>query len=239
MKSGRIIKCDQGDSTWLHERVGRVTASRITDVVSKLKNGKPSAARETYKMELLTEVLTGQTAEHFVTAAMQHGIETEPLARSMYEIEKNVSVERIGMVIHPKIERASASPDGLVGDWGLVEFKCPQTATHLRYFIDGVVPEDYKAQMSWQLACTGRSWVDFCSYDSRLPADFGLFIKRFERDEEAICQMEKEVETFIAELNAMCEKLLKGRPAPTAENPAAPGPPKAILPDWQPVSDSK
>jgi putative phage-type endonuclease len=232
--------CDQNSPEWLTLRIGQVTASRVKDVVAKLKKGGESAARASYKLELLAEVLTGRATDHYVSQAMDFGKENEPLARTMYELQNSVDVVRVGYVRHASIPRSGCSPDGLVGDEGLVEFKVPNTTTHLEYLQADVVPEEYRPQMMWQMACTGRLWCDFVSYDPRLPADFGLFIKRFERDEEAICQMEKEVETFIAELNAMCEKLLAGRTAPTATpSVTAPGVPRAIIPDWQPVSDSK
>jgi putative phage-type endonuclease len=225
MNSGRIIQCVQGDPTWLHERTGRVTASRVADVVTKLKNGKYSAARETYKMELLTEVLTGRAAEHYVSAEMQFGIENESLARTSFEIDRDVDVKLVGLVIHPTIERASASPDGYVGESGLVEFKCPNTSTHLRYLIDGEIPEDYKFQMLWQMACTGREYCDWVSYDPRLPQDFALFVKRLHRDDAVIAEMEREVQQFVGELNSLCEKLL------ASKKPAGPGPEAAQIPD--------
>lgn len=229
MRTGRIIQCVQGDPTWLQERCGRVTASRVGDVVKKLKNGNSSAARETYKMELLTEILTGNTFDHYVTAEMQWGIETEPLARTAYEIERNIEVERVGLFVHPAIDRAAASPDGLVGDDGIVEFKCPNTVTHLGYIVEDVLPEQYIPQIMWQLACTGRKWADYCSYDPRLPQEFCLFIKRLQRDDKVIAEMEREVEKFIAEVNEMAAKLLKHK------KEAGHGPPRAEIPNWQPT----
>ena len=232
------LQIDQQSPEWLHARCGCVTASRVADAIAKLKNGKPTAARETYMMELLAETVTGSAAEHYVSAPMMHGIETEPLARNMYEIERGIEIERVGFVLHPKIKRTGASPDGLIGDDGILEIKCPQTTTHLGYFIEGVMPEKYIPQVTWQLACTGRKFCDFVSYDPRLPADFGLFIVRFERNDKEIEEMECEVTKFREELDALAAKLLKNRPAPIAETTAAPGPPKAIIPEWQPVNDS-
>ena len=203
------LSVQQNTPEWVVARIGHVTASRVADVVAKLKSGKESAARSSYKLELLTETLTGRAAEHYVSREMDFGTENEPLARTCYELKLGVEVERVGYVLHPKIPRSGCSPDGLVGDEGLVEFKVPNTTTHLQYFIDGVVPDDYKPQMNWQMACTGRKWVDFVSYDPRLPEEFGLFIVRFERDDKVIGEMEREVECFIKELNAMAEKLLE------------------------------
>ena len=194
--------------------------------MAKLKNGKESAARASYKMELLSEILTGRATEHYVSTAMDFGSENEPLARSCYEISTGIEVERIGYVRHPSIPRCGASPDGLVGDDGLLEIKVPNTTTHLEYLIDGTVPLDYMPQMFWQMACSGRQWVDFISYDPRLPSEYGLFIVRLERDDEIIKAMEAEVAQFIGELNAMAEKLL----ALKKEQPVLPGPPKAEIP---------
>lgn len=230
MSGGRVIECMQGDATWLHERTGRVTASRIADVMATTKKGSESAKRSGYKMELLTEIITGNAADHYVSPAMDWGITQEPLARATYELGMGVEVERVGMVIHPLIDRASASPDGYVGTDGLVEFKCPNTATHLGYLIEGEVPSEYVPQMLFQMACTGRSWCDFCSYDSRLPDEFAMFTRRLDRDDEIIAEMENEVMRFIAELNAMADKLLKGRTVQRQEpGPMAPVP--AVIPD--------
>ena len=226
---------DQNSPEWLTLRIGQVTASRVKDVVAKLKNGKESAARASYRMELLSEVITGRATEHYVSQAMDFGKENEPLARTMYEMARGVEVERVGYVRHVSIPRGGCSPDGLVGDDGLVEFKVPNTTTHLEYLIADVVPADYKPQMMWQMACTGRLWCDFVSYDPRLPEDFALFVKRFERDDNAIGDMEREVECFIRELNQMCESLLKNKRTPSSF--AGSGPEAAELPQvasWLP-----
>lgn len=235
----KIIPCVQGDITWFHERTGRVTASRVRDVMAKTKNGE-SAKRQTYKMELLAEIVTGRAAEHYVSPAMDWGLEQEPLARAMYEMVKEVEVERIGMVVHETINRFSASPDGLVGEDGLVEFKCPTTKTHLGYLLDGVVPAEYIPQMMAQMACTGRSWTDFCSYDSRLPEEFGLFVVRLNRDDAEITRMEAEVVKFIGEVNEMAERLLKHKgdgieDALKASLKRGPAPPRAEIPDLEEV----
>lgn len=219
------IDIEQNTPEWLALRTGAVTASRVKDVMAKLKNGGESAARASYKLELLTEVLTGRAAEHYVSQPMEFGIENEPLARTAYEIAQDVEVERIGYVKHPTIPRSGCSPDGLLGDDGLVEIKVPNTTTHLKYLIADAVPDEYIPQIMWQLACSGRQWCEFVSYDPRLPQDFSLFVKRLPRDEKLIASMEFEVVQFIEELNAMCEKLLKNKRA------AGPGPEVAALPD--------
>jgi YqaJ-like viral recombinase domain len=225
-----FLNVQQNTPEWIVARIGNVTASRVKDVVAKLKSGKESAARASYRLELLTEVLTGRAADHYVSREMDFGTENEPLARTCYELREGVEVERVGYVMHPSIPRSGASPDGLVGEDGLVEFKVPNTTTHLEYLIEGVVPDDYIPQMMWQLACTGRKWVDFVSYDPRLPEEFGLFIVRFTPTDDAIGKMEREVECFIKELNAMCEKLLKGRPIPTPQAMIESTVPRAEIP---------
>ena len=224
------LNIQQGSPEWLVERIGCVTASRVKDVVSKTKKGEPSAARASYRLELLTEIITGRAAEHFVSREMDFGTENESLAREVYALNRGVEVERIGYVRHPGIPRSGASPDGLIGENGLVEIKVPNTTTHLEYLLEGKVPSEYKPQMFWQMACSQRDWCDFVSYDPRLPEEFGLFIIRLERDEKVITNMEAEVETFIAELNEMAEKLLKLR------KEAGPGPVKAEIPAWGTVN---
>jgi len=225
------LRIEQHSAEWFQERLGRVTASRVSDALSLLKNGSSSQAREKYKMELVTEIITGSPVEHYVSPAMDWGVSNEPLARTAYEMETDADCERIGLVIHPEINRAAASPDGLVGDDGLVEIKCPTTMTHLSYLRDGIAPDQYIHQMMWQMACTGRKWCDFFSYDLRLPEDFRTFRIRVHRDDSFIGQMEKGVEQFIVELNALCEQLLKGRKAPKTDIQAAgPGPERAVIP---------
>jgi len=199
----------QNTPEWLQIRCGCVTASRIADVVLKQKNGKYYAARKTYMVDLLAETLTGRATEQYVSAPMMFGLENENLAVANYEFATGVDAEKIGYISHPSIQRAGASPDRLVGDGGLLECKVPNTTTHLEYFEAGVPPEEYIPQMAWQLACSGRKWVDFCSYDPRLPEEFGLFIVRYHRDDAFIAQMEEEVLKFRAELNTMAERLLK------------------------------
>lgn len=201
------LRIEQGSSEWLHARCGCVTASRIADVITKLKKGGYCAGRKAYKYEVLTEILTGSTFPHFVSPEMQFGTESEPLARTAYEMAKEVEVEKIGYVKHLTIARAGASPDGLVGDDGLVEIKVPKSSTHLEYMLSGEIPTEYAAQMMWQMACSGRQWVDFVSHDPWLPQEFGLFIKRLHRNDEIIAGMEAEVRLFLAEVEGMIDRL--------------------------------
>lgn len=223
------LNLQQGSAEWLQERCGCVTASSICYIVTGEAKGKNSNSRLKYKLQLLSEIITGRSTEHYVSVAMDWGTENEPLARTSYEMASGVDVEQIGYVRHPSIPRSGCSPDGLVGDDGLVEIKCPNTTTHLQYLLAEVVPGDYKPQMFWQMACTGRQWCDFVSYDPRLPSDFGLFIIRLQRDEKVIAEMEAEVTRFIAEVNEMAAKLLKHK------KEAGPAPPRAEIPNWQPT----
>jgi putative phage-type endonuclease len=191
----------QGSPEWRAARCGKVTASRMAELVAKLKTGKPANSREDYLYELVAERLTGQPLDFFQTKDMQWGTEKEPLARQAYEQRHFVEVEQIAMVMHPVIENAGASPDGLVEDDGLIEIKCPRTKTHLMTLRSKQAPAQYIPQMQWQMACTGRQWCDFVSYDPRLPEHLQLFIVRVQRDQALIEQYEQEVIQFLVEVN--------------------------------------
>jgi putative phage-type endonuclease len=197
----------QGSPEWIAARVGKVTASRMADVVSKTKAGKYTAAREEYLAELVTEILTGKPVEFFQTKDMQWGIEQEPHARAAYEADRLIQVELIGIVDHPFIERAAASPDGLVEDDGLIEIKCPKTKTHIQTLMCGAPPEQYLPQMQWQMACTGRIWCDFVSFDPRLPKKYQLFTQRVFRDQQVINQYEDEVRRLLQEVDSIINQL--------------------------------
>lgn len=186
----------QGSVEWHAIRCGRVTASRVADVVAKTKTGW-GASRANYAAELIAERLTGRTAEGFTNAAMAWGTEQEPAARTAYEFYWNVDVVQVGFVVHPSIADSGASPDGLVGDDGLIEVKCPNTATHIDTLINQTVPAKYVTQMMWQMACTGRRWCDFVSYDPRLPESMQMFVKRVHRDDNVIAELESEVVRFL------------------------------------------
>jgi putative phage-type endonuclease len=203
-----IEMMDQGSESWFQVRIGKVTASRVADVLAKTKTGY-SATRDNYMAQLVCERLTGQKGESFTNAAMQHGTDTEPLARAAYEALQDVLVDEVGFVPHPSIIMAGASPDGLVGEDGLLEIKCPNTATHIETLISKVVPGKYNTQMQFQMACTGRQWCDFVSFDNRLPEMFQLFVTRVPRDEVFIRLIESEIVQFIAELDDKINKLMK------------------------------
>ena len=203
-----IEMMDQGSDEWFAIRIGKVTASRVADIIAKTKSGY-STSRDNYMAQLVCERLTGQKGESFTNAAMQHGTETEPLARAAYEALKDVLVDEVGFVPHPTIKMAGASPDGLVGDDGLLEIKCPNTATHIDTLLNQSVPTKYFTQMQFQMACTGREWCDFVSFDNRLPEELQLFVKRVPRDDVYIRLIEAEIVQFIAELDDKINKLMK------------------------------
>lgn len=182
-----------------HEaRRGKVTASRVADATARTKTGW-GASRHNYMAELVAERLTGTTADSFQSAAMQWGIENEPKARAAYEFYYQ-DVNDAEFVDHPRIDMAGASPDGLVGDDGLVEIKCPNTATHIETLLGSPIDRKYIVQMQWQMACTGRKWCDFVSYDPRLPEEMALHVLRAHRDDKHIGQLEADIETFLEEL---------------------------------------
>ena len=188
-------------------RLGKVTASRVADVaMARTKTGY-GASRANYAAQLIAERLTGVAAESYTNAAMQHGTDTEPEARSAYEFYHGVTVEQVAFVPHPSIADAGCSPDGSVGGDGLVEIKCPQTATHLETLLGQSVPGKYEAQMQFQMACSDRSWCDFVSYDPRMPESMRLFVKRIHRDEQRITELETEVAAFLSELSAKIVQL--------------------------------
>jgi len=196
----------QGSDEWKALRLGKVTASRVSDVVARTKTGY-GAGRANYMAQLIAERLTGTPAESYTNAAMQHGTETEPEARSAYEFYQGVNVKEVAFVPHPKIDQAGCSPDGLVGDDGLVEIKCPNTATHLETLLGQAVPSKYDAQMQFQMACTDRQWCDFVSYDPRMPENMRLFIKRVVRDDKRIAELESEIAAFLLEMAVKLSEL--------------------------------
>ena len=198
---------EQGSAEWLQERCGKVTASRIADLMARTKSGY-STSRANYAAQLIAERLTGCVAPSFTNAAMIHGTETEPEARRAYEFFVDRDVQQVGFIPHPAIEMAGASPDGLVGDDGLLELKCPLTATHIDTLRNGSIPDKYIKQMQFQMACTGREWCDFASYDPRMPERMRLYVKRVARDAEAIAEIEAEVTAFLAEIDETVGKLL-------------------------------
>lgn len=199
----------QGTPEWFAARAGKVTASRVADIMRRTKSGY-STSRANYAAELLVERLTGQCEPSYTSPAMQWGKDQEPFARQAYSALHDVEVYEVGFVDHPEVAMSGASPDGYVGECGLVEIKCPLTATHLDTLLNGTINPDYVTQVQWQLACTGREWCDFVSFDPRLPEELRLYVHRIPRDGSRIIEMETEVTDFVRALDAQVE-LLRNR----------------------------
>jgi len=199
---------EQRTEEWFAARCGKVTASRVADIIAKTKTGY-STSRDNYLAQLVCERMTGKPAESYSNSAMQWGTDQEPFARAAYEAAKDVLVDELGFAVHPTISMAGASPDGLVGEFGLVEIKCPNTATHIDTLLTQTVPTKYITQMQWQMACTQRQWCDYCSFDPRMDEGLQLFIKRVEYDPIYVSQLEKEVINFLMDVEDKIQKLNK------------------------------
>jgi len=197
---------EQRSDEWFAARLGCVTASRTADVMAKTKSGY-GAGRANYMAQLITERLTGRASERFSSAAMQWGTDTEPQARAAYELMTGRDVIEVGFIKHPTINGLGASPDGLVGDNGLIEIKCPNTATHIETLLAEKVPSKYITQMHVQMICTGRDWCDFVSFDPRLPGDMSFWMQRVHRDPDLCKEIETEVATFLQDLTDKLGKL--------------------------------
>ena len=198
----------QGSDEWFAARLGKVTASRISDCVAKTAKGAWGATRSTYMGELIVERLTGERGNTFTNQAMEWGTAKEPEARAAYEFRYDASVVEVGFVEHPLIPMAGASPDGLQGDNGLIEIKCPfNSKAHIETLLRQAPPPEYLDQMQWQLACTDRQWVDFISFDPRMPESMSLYVHRVQRDSKRIAELETMVREFLAELDAKVAEL--------------------------------
>jgi len=197
----------QGTPEWLELRAGRFTASRIVDVMAKTKKGA-SASRKNYLAELLVERMTGQPTRGFISPAMQWGTDNEPEARAMYELKTGLEVVEVGLVIHDDYDFMASSPDGLIGDDGGVEIKCPNTATHIETLRARKVPTKYYAQIQWNMHCTGRTWWDFVSYDPRLiNPRLTMYTERVDRDNAWIDDAVAEVIEAEADLVALIAEM--------------------------------
>lgn len=197
---------EQQTEAWQSARCGKVTASNLHKVLAKTKTGY-GADRAHYMTQLVLERITGTRAEGYTNAAMQWGIEQEPFARAAYEAYRGVMVEEVGFMSHPTIEMAGASPDGLVGADGMVEIKCPESATFLDMLLCNTVPGKYYAQMQWQMRCAGRRWCDYVVYDSRFPDKLQMVIVRVNADDEWVQNAETEVIKFLAEVDEKVQVL--------------------------------
>ena len=196
----------QQTEEWYQARIGRVTASRVADLMAKTKSG-PSASRENYMAQLICERLTGARTEGFTSAAMMHGVDTEPQARMAYELMTGEAVVETGFTPHPTIAGFGASPDGLVGSDGLIEIKCPNSATHIETLLDGKVPSKYMIQMQVQMMCCGREWCDFVSFDPRMPGDMNFWMQRVFADPVMQENIKAEVIKFLGDLDMKLQQL--------------------------------
>jgi hypothetical protein len=195
---------DPGSTAWIEQRLGKVTASRMADVVAKLKSGAPAKQRQNYQLELLAERLTGLATEHYVSREMLYGLEMEAAGVAAYEFQFDVATEPCGFIEHPRLPGSGATPDRrVIGDNGLLEIKVPKTTTFLGAFLSAVPDDAYLAQATWQMACAEAAWCDLVYFDPRMPIDLQLRHWRVERDESVIAKMETEVIQFLGELNEL------------------------------------
>ncbi len=201
----KIVNCQQHSDEWFKARLGKATASRFSDILAEIKSGE-AASRRNYRAQLICEILTGSWEKIYETHEMREGTENEPLARVEYEMATGFTVHEIGFCLHDSLD-AGCSPDGLIGDDGLIQIKCPNTANHLETLIDDEVPSKYMAQIQGEMWVTGRQWSDFVSYDPRLPANLQLVIKRVPRDEVYIKRLENKLISFLKELHEEVNKL--------------------------------
>lgn len=208
-----FLDIEQGSDEWRDARRGRATASRVSDIIAKAKSGGFRASRENYMAELICERLTGKTAETFQSASMRRGSEIEAEARALYAMMIDEPVRKIGFVLHARMPMAGASPDGYVGEDGEVQFKVPDSATHIATLLGAAVDGGYQTQMQWGLACSGRQWCDWVSYDPRLPPEMQFFKTRFYRDPRRVVELEQEVEAFLAEVGSRISRLREKYPS--------------------------
>lgn len=212
MSDLNIITALQQDAEWFAARIGCLTASRIADAVAKRTKGNGELqCRADLRLALAVERVTNKPSENYVSKWMERGVEMEPLARAAYELRRDVETEQVGFVIHPTLNWAGCSPDGLIGTDGLLELKVPKSTTHAEYLLGECVPEEYIPQMTWQLACCpGRQWNDFVSYCPDFPAPLDVFICRLNRDNQKIAVMEAESTVFLKEVEDLTLRLRHG-----------------------------
>lgn len=199
------INTEQGTPEWLQARLGKVTASKIVNVMAK----GIGATRKTYMSSLKAERLSGQPTPFFSSSVMDWGTEQEPQAKKYYSFFTENKIKDVGFIDHPEIDWTGASPDGLINKDGLIEVKCPKTNTHIEFLETEKIKRGYMLQMQWQMACTERDWCDFVSYDPRLPVDLKMHIIRVERNSELIQEIATEIEAFLLELEASIKSLFQ------------------------------
>ena len=206
---------EQRSHDWLQARCGFPTGSgfkhlmaRKKPTAAQAKAGEPgdhTAARETYLWEKVAERISGTPVQHYVNAAMQWGIDQEPVALAAYEAKTGYSVAPMGFVRHATLA-TGCSPDGIVDMEGLLEIKCPNTTTHLQTVLNGM-DSDHMAQLQGGMWLCNLKWADFVSFDPRLPEPYRLYIQRVPRDNEYILRLEAEVIGFLSDIDAIMATL--------------------------------
>lgn len=209
-----LLDVIQGTAEWRQARLGLVTASRMGELMAKPKSGDgPSASYANYMAELAIERLTGEEFSSYQSRSMFSGTEIEPFARSAYELASGHMVDETGFWTHPRIVGTGASPDGIIGGYGgLVQIKCPEAKGHMEALLHGKIDGKYTYQMQWEMACTESNWCDYVCYNPSFPDNLKVFIKKIDRDDGMIKEMEGRVIRFLDELNAMVERLRKHKP---------------------------
>jgi putative phage-type endonuclease len=201
---------EQGSPEWLALRAGKITGSRVGDALRKNKDGSFSASRKDYAFDVALERITGESQSPDLSnvKAVQDGKTREPEARDLYSFMTGNDVQQVAFATHDAMSFFGASPDGLIGDDGVLEIKAPTAKKHLQYILGGTVPAEYLYQVMAELSCTGRVWCDFVSYHPSFPAESRIFIKRYVRDEKRMMELEKAVEVFELEVQAIVKQIL-------------------------------
>jgi len=206
----RVVDVEQGTDEWRMARLGKVGASMVADATARDRTGKQwGITRQRLLARLAAERMTGQLSETYTSASMERGNEVEPEAREFYAFVHGRDVQRVGLVLHPHLDMACASPDALVNADGLAQFKCPDQHTHMSTLLGSSIDGGYIKQMQWEMACTGRAWCDFVSYDPRWPDEMRLHVRRVERDPVMIAELEKQVSEFLGEVSATVDRLVR------------------------------
>ncbi len=194
----------QGSEEWLNLRAGKITGSKVSDMMA----GGQSKTKDSYRVQLAIERITGKpVASGYKSAAMQKGNDDEPLAREYYEFANDADVVQVGFILHPTLLNAGCSPDGLVGDDGLIEIKCPNIETHINYLLSKKIPGNYMSQIQWELACTGRKWCDWMTFSKEMPIHLRSLIIRVFRDEKRIAELESTAKQFNIEVDNLIKQL--------------------------------
>lgn len=201
----------QGSESWFKARMGKITASKLSDLMKKTKYGE-STYKTRLRMELAIERITGKSAsDNFMNQAMKNGVEREPDARLLFEAITGKEVALCGSFDHPEVVNTSASPDGLIrGENAVLELKCPTHVTHAKNLLSDKMPKNYEYQVQWQIACTESEYAYFASYHPDFPPELRLKYIRVEKDDKLIAEIEKEVREFDAEVEDLITKIKKG-----------------------------